>query len=113
MLLYWSCCFPLKFQQPWEYFFPSSALCPSTDLRDDLLWVDDFQKEGEELPSFLKLLFFGTNGLFYRLGRSFFLGKVRWSDAPSTWRLFSNFDTAVALLSVLMCLFYRKSSFFH
>ena len=24
-----------------------------------------FKKEGEELPSFLKILFFGTNGLFF------------------------------------------------
>lgn len=41
-----------------------------------------FKKEGEELPSFLKLLFFGTNGLFFiGWGVAFFFGKAGWSDA--------------------------------
>ena len=41
-----------------------------------------FKKEGEELPSFLKLLFFGTNGLFFiAWGVAFFFGKAGWSDA--------------------------------
>lgn len=41
-----------------------------------------FKKEGEELPSFLKLLFFGTNGLFFiAWSVAFFFGKAGWSDA--------------------------------
>ena len=41
-----------------------------------------FKKEGEELPGFLKLLFFGTNGLFFiAWGVAFFFGKAGWSDA--------------------------------
>ena len=41
-----------------------------------------FKKEGEELPSFLKILFFGTNGLFFiAWGVAFFFEKAVWADA--------------------------------
>lgn len=41
-----------------------------------------FKKEGEELPSFLKILFFGTNSLFFiAWGVAFFFEKAVWADA--------------------------------
>ena len=41
-----------------------------------------FKKEGEELPSFLKVLFFWTNAFFVMVwGVAFFFGKAGWSDA--------------------------------
>lgn len=41
-----------------------------------------FKKEGEELPSFLKLLFFGANGLFFiAWGTAFYFGKAVLLDA--------------------------------
>lgn len=41
-----------------------------------------FKKEGEELPSFLKVLFFAANGLFFiAWGTAFFFGKADLLDA--------------------------------
>ena len=68
-----------------------------------------FKKEGEELPSFLKLLFFGTNGLFFiAWGVAFFFGKARWSDALAHGGFLVLGILAVALLERLYVPFTEK-----
>jgi hypothetical protein len=68
-----------------------------------------FKKEGEELPSFLKLLFFGTNGLFFiAWGVAFFFGKAGWSDALAHGGFLVLGILAVALLERLYVPFTEK-----
>lgn len=68
-----------------------------------------FKKEGEELPSFLKLLFFGTNGLFFiAWGVAFFFGKARWSDALAHGSFLVLGMLVVALLERLYVPFTEK-----
>ena len=68
-----------------------------------------FKKEGEELPGFLKLLFFGTNGLFFiAWGVAFFFGKAGWSDALAHGGFLVLGILAVALLERLYVPFTEK-----
>ena len=68
-----------------------------------------FKKEGEELPGFLKLLFFGTNGLFFiAWGVAFFFGKARWSDALAHGSFLVLGMLVVALLERLYVPFTEK-----
>lgn len=73
-----------------------------------------FKKEGEELPSFLKLLFFGTNGLFFMAwGVAFFFGKAGWSDALAHGGFLVLGMLVIALLERFYVPFTEKSlSFF-